>query len=176
MARIRTQTSAFYYAKYQFKRSILENSLLSQYTDEDNNAALEYFGGCAFCGKKPAPRKDHLVAVFECGDFVRQNVVPACQECDDSKGRKDYRDWMRNSKSKKSVRRRLGFSSNQIEARIRKIEKWQDGYECGDEKALFGSDYHKYVEILQKMEALCEEAEALARKANARRVADCLAH
>ena len=36
MARIWTQTGGFYYAKYQFKRSILEND----YTTEDYAAAL----------------------------------------------------------------------------------------------------------------------------------------
>ncbi len=169
MAQITTQTGEFYYAKYQFKRSILENALLSQYSIEDHAAALEYFGGCAFCGKKPASRKDHLVAVFECGDFVRKNVVPACQECDDSKGRKPYRDWMLHSKSKKSLRCRLGMSTDEIEARIKKIEEWQNGYVCGDEEALFGSDYPKYRDILKKMEALCQEAEVLASKAKLRR-------
>ena len=170
MGKIRTQTGNFFYAEYQFKRSILENALVSNYTTDDQAAAIEYFGGCAFCGARNAPRKDHLVAVFECGDFVRQNVVPACQECDDSKGRKEYHDWMRHSKSAKSLNRRLGLSSDQIEKRIEKIEKWQAGYVCGDEEALFEADYSKYRDILKRMEALCHEAEVLALKANARRI------
>ncbi len=41
---------------------------------------------------------------------------------------------------------------------------------CGDEEALFESDYPKYRDILKKMEALCQEAEVLASKAKARRI------
>ncbi len=62
------------------------------------------------------------------------------------------------------------MSSDQIEERIEKIEKWQAGYVCGDEETLFESDYPKYRDILKKMEALCQEADVLASKANARRV------
>ena len=104
MARIRTQTGGFYYARYQLKRSILENALDNNCTTEDYAAALKFFDGCAFCGAPEAPRKDHLVAVFQCGDFIRQNVVPACQKCDDSKGQKEYHEWMRHSTSKLSLK------------------------------------------------------------------------
>ena len=102
MTKVRTQTGNFTYAKYQLKRSILENALEDDYTTEDYEAALKFFGGCAFCGARQPPRKDHLVPVIKCGDFVRRNVVPACQKCDDSKGRKEYHEWMLNSNSRHS--------------------------------------------------------------------------
>jgi len=168
MARIRTQTGSFCYARYQLKRCILENALENNYTTEDHAAALKFFGGCAFCGVPEAPRKDHLVAVFQCGDFIRQNVVPACQKCDDSKGQKEYHEWMRHSKSARSLRRR-GMAMAEIEKRIKIIETWQAGYECRGEEALFGDDYPKYLDILQKMESLCQEAESLALRAKSRR-------
>ena len=167
MARIRRQTGGFYYAKYQFKRSILENALQDDYTTDDYAEALEFFGGCAFCGTPEAPRKDHLVAVFQCGDFIHQNVVPACQKCDDSKGKKEYHEWMRNSKSAKSLKRR-GMTEAEIEKRIKLIESWQAGYQCIGEEALFGNDYPEYIEILQKMDELCREAKVLASKTKAR--------
>ena len=167
MSRIRTQTGGFYYARYQFKRSILENALQDNYTTEDYAAALKFFGGCAFCGVPEAPRKDHLVAVFQCGDFIRQNVVPACQKCDDSKGQKEYHEWMRNSNTRNSLKRR-GMRAAEIEKRIRKIEKWQGGYERKNEEALFGEDYSRYLEILVKMEALCQEAASLSFAARSR--------
>jgi hypothetical protein len=167
MSRIRTQTGGFYYAKYQFKRSILENALQDDYTTEDYAAALAFFGGCAFCGTLEAPRKDHLVAVFQCGDFIRQNVVPACQKCDDSKGQKEYHEWMRNSNSRNSLKMR-GVRAFEIERRIRKIEKWQGDYEPKNEEALFGEDYPRYLEILVKMEDLCQEAASLSLAAESR--------
>lgn len=168
MARIRTQTGSFCYAKYQFKRSILENALDNNYTTEDHAAALKFFGGCAFCGVPEAPRKDHLVAVFQCGDFICQNVVPACQKCDDSKGQKEYHEWMRNSTSKRSLKKR-GMAMVEIEKRIGMIEKWQAGYERRSEKVLFGDDYTKYIDIIKRMEVLCQEAESIAFKAKSTR-------
>ncbi|MFC1875494.1 hypothetical protein ACFLY3_05055, partial [Chloroflexota bacterium] len=110
----------------------------------------------------------HLVAVFQCGDFIRQNVVPACQECDDSKGLKEYHDWMRNSNSKHSLKRR-GMVRPEIEKRIKMIEEWQDGYKHSNEKELFGDDYYKYFLIIKRMEALCKEGESLALKIKAKR-------
>jgi hypothetical protein len=161
MAKIRTQTGGFYYARYQFKRSLLENALDDNYTTREHAVALKFFGGCAFCGVKEAPRRDHLVAVFECGDFIRQNVVPACQKCDDSKGRKEYKEWMRKSDSKLSLKRR-GMTPSEIEKRIKLIEKWQSGYKPRSEKRLFGEDYSKYQDILRRMDILCQEAKSMA--------------
>ena len=78
MSKIRTQTGSYAYAKYQLKRALLENAAEDNYTSKDREEALDFFGGCAFCGSTPAPRNDHLIPVFECGDHVRRNIVPAC--------------------------------------------------------------------------------------------------
>jgi len=163
MKKIRTATGSLAYAKYQLRRSILESSLEDNYYDEDHKDALKLFGGCAFCGSKNTSRKDHLVPVISRGDFIRPNVVPACQVCDDSKGQKEYQDWMRNSTSPKSLRQR-GFSIEQIEERIAKIEQWQNGYKAKSERQLFGQDYDQYIDILNKMDSLCDEARQLVDK------------
>jgi len=167
MANVRTQTGSFAYAKYQLRRSILENALEKDYTTEDYEAALEFFGGCAFCGAKQAQRKDHLVPVIQCGDFIPRNVVPACQKCDDSKGQKEYHKWMRNSNSQRSLKAR-GFADKQVEERIKLIEKWQSGYRPMTEAELFGEDYARYQELLQKMEELCKEAKRMTSRIRSR--------
>lgn len=162
MSRIITKTGSLAYARYQLTRAILENVLESDYTTEDRKAALQLFDGCAFCGTLKAPRNDHLVPVIGRGDFIRQNVVPACQKCDDSKGQKEFRQWMRESNSPRSLMRR-GFTSAQIEKRIRLIEKWQTGYKPKTVEQLFGSSLPRYNDILQKMDALCEESRQLVK-------------
>jgi hypothetical protein len=169
MSKITTQTGSFAYAKYQLKRSILENALENNYTSQDYKAALEYFGGCAFCGGQNAIRKDHLVSVFHCGDFIPNNVVPACQKCDDSKGQKEYHDWMRNSATKLSLKAR-GVDKKQVESRIKMIEKWQSGYKPLTEKQLFAEDYATYQEILHQMELLCEEAKQMTWRVRIRNI------
>lgn len=167
MANVRTQTGSIAYAKYQLRRSILENALEKNLTTEDYEDASEFFGGCAFCGAKHASRKDHLVPVIECGDFVRRNVVPACQKCDDSKGRNGYHEWMLNSSSRCSLKAR-GFTDRQIEKQIRLIEKWQSGYRPRTEAELFGKDYSTYQQILQRMEQLCEESRQMTDRVKSR--------
>jgi len=160
MSRIRTKTGGLPYARYQLERAILESAGESKYTTEDREAALKFFGGCAFCGAAKAPRNDHLVPVKKRGDFVRRNVVPACQECDDSKGQKEYREWMQSADSPKSLRNR-GLTEKEIERRIQRIQKWQGGYEAKTEQQLFGKNYERYLGILKKMDGLCEEARQL---------------
>ena len=167
MTKIGTQTGSFAYAKYQLRRSILENALEKDFTTEDYEAAREFFGGCAFCGAKEAPRKDHLIPVIQCGDFTRRNVVPACQKCDDSKGQKEYHEWMRNSNSRCSLKTR-GFTDEQIGRRIKLIEKWQSGYRPMTEAELLGEDYARYQEILRRMEQLCEEAKRMTSRVRSR--------
>lgn len=161
MSRIRTKTGGLPYARYQLQRSILETALENDYSSEDREEALEFFGGCAYCGDMPAPRNDHLIPVFQCGDFVRHNVVPACQPCDDSKGQKEYHEWMRNSNSPRSLKHRKKFTTKEIERRIRRIEAWQAGYKAKTEEQLFGNSFGRYKEILRAMDALCEDAREL---------------
>lgn len=126
MSRIRSKTGSLAFVCYQLRRAILENVLEDNCTKGDRDAALEFFGGCAFCGAVEASGNDHLVPVIDRGDFVRQNTVPACAKCDDSKGQKDFRSWMCEATSKCSLRQR-GVTDAQIEERIRRIEQWQAG-------------------------------------------------
>jgi len=160
VSRVRTKTGGLPYARYQLQRAILETALENNYTTDDRKAALEFFGGCAFCGAPQAPRNDHLVPVIQCGDFIRHNVVPACQKCDDSKGQKEYHEWMRSADSPSSLKRR-GLTEKEVERRIQRIEKWQAGYKSKTEEQLFGKSYGRYREILQRMDALCAEAKQL---------------
>ncbi len=150
MKKISTATGSIAYAKYQLRRSILESALENDYSETDHKKALEYFEGCAFCGSKNTSRMDHLVPVISFGDFIRPNVVPACQVCDDSKGQKDYQEWMRNSTSSKSLRKR-GLNNQDIEQRIKLIEDWSRGYIPKTEKQLFGQHYDYYIKILSKI-------------------------
>lgn len=160
MTKIRTKTGSLAFARYQLNRAILENVLEQDFTKDDQEAALEFFGGCAYCGTKKARRNDHLVPVVDRGDFVRQNVVPACGRCDDSKGQRDFRSWMRESTSECSLHRR-GLTDAQIEQRIKRIDEWQCGYKSRSEEQLFGKHFDRYQLILEKMNNLISEAQQL---------------
>lgn len=62
---------------------------------------LKEFGGlCVFCGS-PGTREnrgivpDHLVPVTKHGELIPGNTVPACQTCNDSRGERDWRPFLR---------------------------------------------------------------------------------
>lgn len=164
--------SGLSYAKCHLKRSIFETLLENNYSDEERNEALEFFrGGCAYCGEMPAPVDDHLIPVLDRGDRVRCNMVPACHICNNSKGRKEYHDWMLNSTSKDSLKGR-NVSAEEIEKRIQIIEKWQNGYKVKTEGELFGENLGRYNEILKKMDDLFEDAQKLANEVKSQKQAD----
>lgn len=69
------------------------------FTHQDWKSCLIYFGGaCAYCGSTPRKgqrlTKDHLVSVSQNGRTVPENIVPACQSCNSSKGAEDFKDWL----------------------------------------------------------------------------------
>ena len=44
--------------------------------------AVEFFGGCAYCGRVVKRyQKDHVIPVIQGGQFEAGNVVPACERC-----------------------------------------------------------------------------------------------
>ena len=165
MGRIRTKTGSTSFAVYQLKRAILEQVLQDSYTTEDREEALLYFGGCSFCGSSEAPRNDHLVPVIKLGDFIPGNVVPACQRCDDSKGGRDFREWMRSGAYPGSLPSR-GMAKSEIESRIHHIESFIGDYNPRSEKYLFGDQWERYQELIRRMEVLREETQSLIQTVN----------
>ena len=139
---------------------MLESVLLSDYSESDRHAAEQYFGGCAYCGDPAIERYDHVVPVSKHGDFVSKNVVPACQPCDDSKSGRDYKEWMRNGDTRRSLRGR-GRTEAFIESRIRLIERHAMGYRPKSLQQLFGRHLTRYESLLLKMEELANEARQL---------------
>ncbi len=64
---------------------------------EWKEAVIFFSGECAYCGATPKRgrvlTKDHLVAVSAGGTTTPDNIVPACEHCNSSKGNKEWRDW-----------------------------------------------------------------------------------
>lgn len=53
------------------------------------NEIRAYFGDhCAYCLRKGRMTKDHIVPIVKGGSHSASNVVPACVECNSSKGKK----------------------------------------------------------------------------------------
>lgn len=75
---------------------------------------LAYFNGeCAYCGKSNEPlTADHLVSKAQGGPDAPENIVPACQHCNEQKADKDWRDFI------------MGLS-NFSQARMNRIFDWR---------------------------------------------------
>lgn len=63
-------------------------------TAEEWHNACEAFGlTCAYCGSECKLTMEHVVPVTKGGPTSADNIIPACQSCNSSKGNKDLIEW-----------------------------------------------------------------------------------
>jgi hypothetical protein len=113
-------------ALYMLDRAMRERLLDRAFGTEHLLRATKYFqeagvAGCIYCDSPHVERWDHLISVRAGGATILGNMVPACQPCDDSKGSKDYRDWLSSSARCNPMRE----NSSMMTAIIRRIEAYQ---------------------------------------------------
>ena len=70
-------------------------SLVSNFTNEQWEISLKYFDNkCCYCGKADGDtHQEHFVPVSKNGGYTVSNIVPACSNCNLSKGTKDFEEW-----------------------------------------------------------------------------------
>jgi 5-methylcytosine-specific restriction endonuclease McrA len=70
--------------------------LPSDFTRKDWKAALEYFNHkCAYCGEHlTRAEQDHFIPARDGGGYTKDNIVPACRECNRDKRAKNPIDWL----------------------------------------------------------------------------------
>jgi 5-methylcytosine-specific restriction endonuclease McrA len=74
-----------------YKRRLLKLGIDTAHTPEEWEAKKQEFNyQCAYCGRKGVKlTKDHIVPLIKGGTDSIDNVVPACEYCNKSKGTKD---------------------------------------------------------------------------------------
>lgn len=67
-------------------------------TDEEWVLAVEHFDNeCAYCGDKVHKLTyDHFIPFSSGGSFTKENLIPCCQSCNSSKGKKVFKEWYSN--------------------------------------------------------------------------------
>jgi hypothetical protein len=82
------------------KRLALEKGLESNFTKEDWLQCLNAFNyRCAYCGKTSKKlQQEHVIPVNKLGTYTKNNIIPACPKCNQSKSNKDFLDWFRAQK------------------------------------------------------------------------------
>lgn len=127
---------------------------------------LEEFGGlCIFCGSPGTAENrgivpDHLIPVTRFGELVLGNTVPACQTCNDSRGEKDWRPFLR-----------ARFPGNP-EAQITRVEAHLEKYHYQPstlESALAPSEQTSYLALIEEWDSVLAKARQLHASAERRR-------
>lgn len=96
----------------------------STYSLEDwRDALIHWRGRCAYCGCKPAKRgetltKDHVEPIVSGGKTTKNNIVPACRRCNNSKGSSNVVYWYRRQK----------FFNQEM---LQKVIRWHRGETSG---------------------------------------------
>lgn len=120
-------------------------------TDEEVEDALKVLGMtaetvcCAYCGDKMS-EWDHfhpLVVDKKPTGYITEihNLVPSCGKCNQSKGNKEWKEWM-NSNAQKSPKTR-GVAN--LEQRIKQLEEYENHFKPKkhDIKAIVGEELWK---------------------------------
>ncbi|MFC0018358.1 HNH endonuclease [Roseibacillus persicicus] len=118
---------------------------------------------CVYCGD-PSTEWDHFFPVMRkgrpTGYLTRiQNLVPACGKCNQSKGNRDWKDWMTSAAPLSPTTRGVSKLSQRIR-RLQAFEAW--GAEAVvDFETVLGSDAMKqHNDYLRQILSLMNEAEA----------------
>lgn len=65
-------------------------------TDKEWQEVLKYFNNsCAYCGSSESLTKDHVVPITKGGTTSRNNIIPACLSCNQSKSNKELEKWFK---------------------------------------------------------------------------------
>ena len=125
----------------------------------------EFGAACIFCGRKGTAANrgivpDHLIPASKFGELVLGNTVPACQTCNDGRGEKAWRPFLRTK-----------FPGD-AEAQIASVERHLSKYDyqpASLERALSTEEKNAYLALLQEWEKLLTRAKALRDAAEMRR-------
>jgi hypothetical protein len=129
-------------------------------------SVVEEFGGlCIFCGSAGTVENrgivpDHLVPVTRFGELVLGNTVPACQTCNDSRGEKEWRPFLREAFP--------GDAETQIHLVEQHLAKY-DYRPVALEEALSASERQSYLSLLKEWEEMLVRARNLRDAAAQRR-------
>lgn len=91
--------------QYSQRRRAMKKSLPADFSEKEWNECRQYFSyKCAYCGKVGDLHQDHFLALSRNGEYTKNNIIPSCQTCNSSKGKKDFFEWYRKNDHYSKVR------------------------------------------------------------------------
>ena len=120
---------------------------------------------CAYCGDK-ATEWDHLrpiVAKKKPTGYVSDiyNLVPSCGKCNQSKGNKNWKDWMNSGAPLSPKSRGVTDLENKI-GRLKRYEKWKNITPIDFQKLIGDDLWSRHWGNCKKLHDMMEESQKLA--------------
>ena len=150
------------FAFYTIDRAIKEGLARRKFGQNEAQQVLDFFGidppECVYCGSKDMKRWDHLVAISTGGETIIGNIVPACSQCDDSKGKSDYKEWM-NSNAQYSPKTQ---GTKNIKQKIKRIDAYMKHFNYSPrdiEERLTQSERKRKRDIERKLQGIRADIE-----------------
>ena len=106
--------------KYRSKKKELD----SKYNLKDWNKAKKFFNNrCAYCEKEEKLTQEHFIPLSKGGEYTVNNIIPACQSCNSSKGNKDFFKWYKNyefysEERENKILKYLGYKENKQQLKL----------------------------------------------------------
>lgn len=147
---------------------------------DDVRRALEILGmtaetfECAYCGSN-ASEWDHLrplVKGKKPTGYISEihNLVPSCGKCNQSKGNRQWKEWMTSAAALSPTTRGIPDVASRVK-RLEAYENWQAPTKMDFEAIVGKVDWVNHWENWERMQALMRESQQLAEQIN-KKVAD----
>lgn len=154
-------TQHFHRIRYNVHRGLREIVASRQTLPETEWAAVldAFQSRCAYCGQTGTFENrgvalDHLVPAHQFGELVSGNVLPACQDCNDTRRRDDWRTFVRKK------------YPGDVDAQIRRIDSFlaHRSYQPrSPEEVLRPDELAEYQRLLADFEKWLQRARELRR-------------
>jgi 5-methylcytosine-specific restriction endonuclease McrA len=99
--------------KFAKKRRSLKNNTVHDLTTDEYAETLIYFNNsCAYCGISneecldktgKSLEQEHIIPISKKGGYTKNNIIPACKSCNNSKSNKDLGDFISRRIHKKKI-------------------------------------------------------------------------
>ena len=109
----RDQMNAYKQARKAKERKLTHTLTREQWQEIKNN----FDNKCAYCGKAKTLEQEHFYPVTLGGEYATSNIIPACKNCNSSKGAKLFKDWYPqqpyfNKSRENNILKYLGYKNN----------------------------------------------------------------
>jgi len=85
-----------WYRNKEQRRDAMSASLPATLTQAEWQAILRrYRHTCAYCGTRSGPlAQEHVLPLSRGGPYTKENIIPACKQCNSSKGNRTVGEWL----------------------------------------------------------------------------------